>query len=229
MCRREPVAVLDAAGQEPADVGAERAQRADHDRGRADAVDVVVAVHGDPGSGGDVALDRLKRALDPVERGRVVRDAGRQELAGRVRSREAAADEDLREHVADPELALERQRGGEVVGGDRSSAERDRRRRRLASSAAWPRDGEPSGSAGGAAADAAQCARASAMARSVARRAPTDRPRRTVAVGTASSTRRERRWRRFGPRDAAALEPTRCAPGTRPQAASVRAPDPLAR
>ena len=44
----EPVAVVDAARQVPVDVGAERPQRAHEDRGRADAVDVVVAVHGDP-------------------------------------------------------------------------------------------------------------------------------------------------------------------------------------
>ena len=44
---RQAVAVLGAAGQKPVDVGAERAQDADEDRRRADAVDVVVAVDRD--------------------------------------------------------------------------------------------------------------------------------------------------------------------------------------
>ena len=55
---REPVAVVDPARQVPVDVRAERAQRAHEDRGRADAVDVVVAVDGDPRAALDVLEDR---------------------------------------------------------------------------------------------------------------------------------------------------------------------------
>ena len=44
----EPVAVVDPARQVPVDVGAERAQRAHEHGGRGHAVDVVVAVDGDP-------------------------------------------------------------------------------------------------------------------------------------------------------------------------------------
>ena len=114
----EPVAVLEPAGQIPTDIGAERAQRADHDRRRADTVDVVVAMNRDPAAGGDLALDRLQRALDPGERGRLVADVRVEKLLCRIRLGEAAADEHLREDVADPELTLERQRCLEVVGRD---------------------------------------------------------------------------------------------------------------
>ena len=61
---RQAVAVFDPVGQEPPDVRAEGPQRGDHDRGGADAVDVVVAVHGDPGPGRDVALDQCLRPLN---------------------------------------------------------------------------------------------------------------------------------------------------------------------
>ena len=61
----EAVAIVQPAGDEPVDVGAERAQRADHDRGRADAVDVVVAVHGDPAAGARYARGsrRARRSI----------------------------------------------------------------------------------------------------------------------------------------------------------------------
>ena len=56
----------------------------------------------------DVALDHRQRALDPGERARVVRSRRLKELARRGPSDEPAADEHLRQHVADAELALER-------------------------------------------------------------------------------------------------------------------------
>ena len=59
--RREPVTVADAIRQVPVDVGAERAERTDEDRRRADAVAVVVAVHGDDRARSDMAENELDR------------------------------------------------------------------------------------------------------------------------------------------------------------------------
>ena len=70
--RGQAVAVVDAAGQEPARLGAEAAQGPDHDRGGAHPVDVVVAVDDDGPTGGDVAADEIERLLDAVKSGRVV-------------------------------------------------------------------------------------------------------------------------------------------------------------
>src|SRR5205807_8509191 len=69
---REAVAILDPGGKKPADVRAESAKRADHDRRGADAVDVVVAMNRDPGARVDVPLNQRDSAIDPVEGGRRV-------------------------------------------------------------------------------------------------------------------------------------------------------------
>ena len=114
----EAVAVVDAAGQVPVDVGAERPQGADEDRGRADAVDVVVAVDGDPRAARDVAEDHpraVAQAAEGVERVRVL---GGEEALRRGGIAQPAAHQHLREHVRDPQLAAEALGGGEVVGGD---------------------------------------------------------------------------------------------------------------
>ena len=116
--RGEAVAVVDAAGQVPVDVGAERAQGAHEDRGRADPVHVVVAVHGDARAPRDVAEDHpgaVAQAAEGVERMRVL---GGEEPLRRHRVAQPAAHEHLREHVRDPQLAAELLGGGEVVGGD---------------------------------------------------------------------------------------------------------------
>ena len=114
----EAVAVVDAARQVPVDVGAERPQGADEDRGRADAVHVVVAVDGDPRAARDVAEDHpgaVAEAAEGVERVRVL---GGEEALRRDRVAQPAAHQHLREHVRDPQLAAEVLGGGEVVGGD---------------------------------------------------------------------------------------------------------------
>ncbi len=56
---REPVAVLDPVGNEPVALGAKPPQRRDHQRRRADSVDVEVAVDGDP-------TTRLDRGSNPA-------------------------------------------------------------------------------------------------------------------------------------------------------------------
>jgi hypothetical protein len=68
----EAVAVVEAARDEPGDVRAEAAQRANHDRSRAHAVDVVVAVDDDSPAGGDLAADEGERFIDPSECARIV-------------------------------------------------------------------------------------------------------------------------------------------------------------
>ena len=113
---RQAVTVVAAARQIPPRLGPQRPQRPDQHGGRADAVNVVVAVHDDPSAGIDVAPDQLDRRAHPLEGQRVVANARRQQLANLVGIAETATDEDLRENVADSELALERQRSGEVVG-----------------------------------------------------------------------------------------------------------------
>jgi hypothetical protein len=110
---REAVAVLAAAGQKPVHVGTECAQDHNEDRGRADAVDVVVAVHGDPRSRLGVAEYERARVVDPGEVRRVVTFARFQKRTRRVWIAQPAAHKHLRERVADLELALEREDRGD--------------------------------------------------------------------------------------------------------------------
>ena len=70
--RGEPVAVVQAAGDQPVAVRSELAQGRDQDRGRADAVDVVVAVHGDPPAIGDRGADPIGDLGHRVEAERIV-------------------------------------------------------------------------------------------------------------------------------------------------------------
>ena len=70
-----------AVGQVPVDVGAQRAQRAHAGRRRADAVDVVVAVDGDPRARRMWRSDQLDRLVDPGERGGGASSLGGQERA----------------------------------------------------------------------------------------------------------------------------------------------------
>ena len=126
---RQAVAVLGAAGQKPVDVGAERAQHPDEDRRRADAVDVVVAVDRDPPAGPHVVEHERADLVDAGERRRVVALVGGEPGARGTGILQAAADEHLRERVADPELALEREHGGDVAGGDQQASGRQAARR----------------------------------------------------------------------------------------------------
>ena len=86
---RQPVAVLGARGDQPVAIGAQLAQGRDQDRSRGDAVDVVVAVHGDELAARDRIPDHRHRLAHPGEEGWVVGVGGREErprLLGRAAS-----------------------------------------------------------------------------------------------------------------------------------------------
>ena len=114
----EPVAVVDAAGQVPVDVGSQRPQGAHEHRRRAHPVDVVVAVHGDPRTALHVPDDGRRAFPQASERVERVPDVGRQEPAGGAGIGEAAADEHLGGRVRDVQRVREAHRGGVLVGGD---------------------------------------------------------------------------------------------------------------
>jgi hypothetical protein len=107
----EAVAVRAAAREVPVDVGADRAQRADEHGGGGHAVDVVVAVDGDPGVAPDVADDALGRLPETAERVQRVLVGGLQERARRLRLGHAAPHQHLGEHAGDAELR------GQALGG----------------------------------------------------------------------------------------------------------------
>src|SRR5438105_1664980 len=65
--RREAVAVLESTWQKPANLSAQRAERSDKERRGTHAVDVVVAVDGDPRAPGNVTGDGLDRFLDALK------------------------------------------------------------------------------------------------------------------------------------------------------------------
>ena len=103
----QSVAVGGAVGQVPVDARAEPAQRA-HEHGRgADPVDVVVTVDRDRLAGGDVPQDRLHRPLDAEERTGRMFEVGCEKRARTTRLGEPATHENLRERLADPQLALQ--------------------------------------------------------------------------------------------------------------------------
>ena len=112
----EPVAVAGAVGQVPVDVGADRAQRPDQDRGRAHAVDVVVAVDRDPAAAAHVGEDLLGGVAQAAEGVQRVLVGARQERARGGRLAHPAAHEDLREHVRHAQLGGQAVRGGVLVG-----------------------------------------------------------------------------------------------------------------
>ena len=112
---RQAVAVVDPARQVPVDFGAERAQRADEHGGGGDAVDVVVAVDGDPRVALDVAEDPLRGGAQAPERVERVRVGAGEELAragGRV---QPAAHQHLGDDVRDAEIGAQALGGGVVV------------------------------------------------------------------------------------------------------------------
>ena len=101
---RHPVALLEAAGQVPLDVRAQVAQGRHGQRGRADAVHVVVAVDADPPARRDRLADQRARGLDVPEQERVVPGRLRgQEGARRLGVAVAAPDEDACCRFADAE------------------------------------------------------------------------------------------------------------------------------
>ena len=100
----DAVALLEAAREVPVDVCAEVAQRGDRERGRADPVHVVVAVHADPASGGDRLADRVTGLLHRAEQERIVAGIGRaQERACLRRVSVPPPDEDARSRLAEVE------------------------------------------------------------------------------------------------------------------------------
>ena len=101
---RDAVALLEPARQVPDDVGTRLAQGQDCERGRADPVDVVVAVDADPGASRDGAADGVDRLLHVAEEKRVVRRL----LTGEKGSRScgvcvASSNEDAGGDLAHPE------------------------------------------------------------------------------------------------------------------------------
>ena len=124
---RQPVSV-GAARYVPARIGPEPAQGAHEDRGGADAVDVVVAVHDDLRALRDVAEDRLAALVHAGERERVVALVGREEVARGLRGVVPAPREDRGRGRGDAERARELIRRGDGVG--RAGPARRRRHRR---------------------------------------------------------------------------------------------------
>ena len=107
----QAVAFVEAARHVPVDLGTQLAQRHHGQRGGADPVGVVVAVHADPLAGGDRPADPLARRRHVAEEHRVVqRPVELEERPRRSGSRVPAADEHLGRRTLDAELC------GEVVG-----------------------------------------------------------------------------------------------------------------
>ena len=105
---REPVALVEAARQVERDVGAQLAQDEHGERGRADPVRVVVAVHADRLPFGDGAADRLAGRLHVAELERIVLGhLRREERPGPIHVRVPAPDEHRGKRLADAEIAHE--------------------------------------------------------------------------------------------------------------------------
>jgi hypothetical protein len=119
----QPVALVEAARQVPRDVGLELAQEQDSERGRADAVGVVVAVHADRRAGSDRGADRLDRRGHVSERKRVVtRQRTFEERACGARVGRATPDEHARGRLGDAENLHERAHVRGCAGSDRPAA-----------------------------------------------------------------------------------------------------------
>ena len=91
--RLQAVAVAQPLGNEMDDVAAEHLERATEDDGRRDAVDVVVAVNGDPLAAGDGLLEPLDRRRHAGQLERIVQVIQRRvkEPPGEVRDRQSRA------------------------------------------------------------------------------------------------------------------------------------------
>ena len=113
----QPVPLLEARRQVPDRRRPELAQQEDRERGRADAVGVVVAVHADAGAAVDRAADRRDSLGHVPEPKRIVTgDCALEERAGQRRIGIAAPDEHGRRRSAEPELLRERARLLSVAG-----------------------------------------------------------------------------------------------------------------
>ncbi len=119
----DAVALLEPARQVPLDLRAELPERQDGERGRADAVDVVVAVHADTRAGRDRGADALDRLGHVAQQERVVRLAlAVEEGAGCARVGVPATDEDRRRRLAELELPRQRLHLGVGTAFDRPGA-----------------------------------------------------------------------------------------------------------
>jgi hypothetical protein len=108
----DAVALLEAAGQVPADLGAQRPQHQDGQRRRADAVGVVVAVHADPLAALGRGQDAVTGGAHVAQQQRVVaRPLRLEEGAGGSRIAVAAAQQHLGHGAADAQLP------GQIQGG----------------------------------------------------------------------------------------------------------------
>jgi hypothetical protein len=108
----DAVALLEAARQVPDDVRAELAQDEHRERGRADAVRVVVSVDADALAGGDRALDRVDTSGHVAEQERIVaRQRSFQERARLGRVVVTAPNEHTRGRLAQLERVRKGARG----------------------------------------------------------------------------------------------------------------------
>ena len=119
----EPVALVEAARQSPAHLGAELPEHVHGQHRRRDSVDVVVAVHADLLACRDSCADPLDRLGHVAERERVVpRRLGLQKCARPLGVGEAAANEHGSGELAQPELACELLHLARVDGLDRPAS-----------------------------------------------------------------------------------------------------------
>ena len=116
VARVEAVAVAEPVRDQPIAIGTQVAQRRDHDRGRADPVDVEVAVDGDPPPRRDRLEDARDDGLHRAEGVRRVRLVGVEEGARLLRGAIAAPDQGDRDRLAQAERVGERPCLGIVVG-----------------------------------------------------------------------------------------------------------------
>ena len=115
----DAVALLEAAREMPFDIGAERPQRQEGERGGADAVHVIVAVDADPLSVGDRRADPVDRDGHVPEQERIVRlDLARDERPRLCVVSIPAADENRRRDLAELQGVRERPHIGVIAGID---------------------------------------------------------------------------------------------------------------
>ena len=116
----QPVAFVDAMGDVVADFGAEQFQAQPENRRAGHAVDVVVAVDGDPPSGADRGVDPLggQRAAGQQFGIAEGRKLGIEKVAGGGRVGHAAADQQLGHHRRDARGVLQGRDTGRIVRVD---------------------------------------------------------------------------------------------------------------
>ena len=123
----DAIALREPARQVPDDVRAELAQEEDGERGRADAVDVVVAVDADARAVRNGGSDPLHRSRHVTEEQRVVaRAARREEAPGVVRLVEPPANENRRGDLAHSEPVRKRSCAARIERRDRPGARHSR-------------------------------------------------------------------------------------------------------